>query len=71
MSSLARTLRLWVRIPLQAWLFGVYMRLFCVCAVLCLGRGLAASWSLVQEVLPIVYRSKEKLKIIRHRKSTI
>jgi hypothetical protein len=23
--------------------------LFCVCVVLCLGRGLATSWSLVQE----------------------
>jgi hypothetical protein len=30
------------------------MCLFCVCAVLCLGRGLATSWSLVQGVLPIV-----------------
>jgi hypothetical protein len=38
-------------------MFGVYMCFFCVGAVLCLGRGLATSWSLVQEVLPIVNRS--------------
>jgi hypothetical protein len=31
----------------------VYM-LFCACVVLCLGRGLATSWSLVQGVLPSV-----------------
>jgi hypothetical protein len=30
---------------------------FCVCAVLCLGRGLATSWSPVQGVLTIVNRS--------------
>jgi hypothetical protein len=30
---------------------------FCVCAVVCLGRGLATSWSLVQGVLPPVNRS--------------
>jgi hypothetical protein len=32
-----------VRIPLKSWMFGVYMCLFCVCAVLCLGRGLCDS----------------------------
>jgi hypothetical protein len=31
-----------------------YMRLFCVLVVLCLSRGLATSWSLVQGVLPPV-----------------
>jgi hypothetical protein len=36
------------------WMFGVVMRLFCVCVVLCLGRGLATSWSPVQGVLPSV-----------------
>jgi hypothetical protein len=41
LSSLARTLGSWVRIQLRTWMFGVCMRLFCVCAVLCLGRGLA------------------------------
>jgi hypothetical protein len=46
-------------IPLRAWMLGVYvyMCLFCVCAVLCLGRGLVTSWSLIQRVLPIVNRS--------------
>jgi hypothetical protein len=32
----------------------VCMCLFCVCVVLCLDRGLATSWSLVQRVLPSV-----------------
>jgi hypothetical protein len=41
LSSLARKLGLWVRIPLRTWMFGVCMRLFCVRVVLCLGRGLA------------------------------
>jgi hypothetical protein len=33
----------WVftHLPLRAWVFGVRMRLFCVCVVLCLGSGLA------------------------------
>jgi hypothetical protein len=35
-------------------MFGVCMCLFCICVVLCLGRGLATSWSLVQGVLPSV-----------------
>jgi hypothetical protein len=35
-------------------MFGVCMRLFCVYVVLCLGRGLAASRSPVQGVLPSV-----------------
>jgi hypothetical protein len=39
----------------------VCMRLFCVCVVLCVGSGLATDWSLVQGVLPTVYRNK-KLK---------
>jgi hypothetical protein len=34
------------------------MCLFCVCVVLCLGRGLATSWSLVQGVLPSVKLSR-------------
>jgi hypothetical protein len=40
---------------------GVCMCLFCVYFVLCLGRGLATSWSPVQGVLPTVYKIK-KLK---------
>jgi hypothetical protein len=54
LSSFARKLGSWVRIPLKAWMFGVCMRLFCVCVVLCLGSGLAMGWSLVQGVLPSV-----------------
>jgi hypothetical protein len=35
--------------------------LMCVCVVLCLGRGLATSWSPVQGVLPSVnYQETEK-----------
>jgi hypothetical protein len=52
-SSLARTLGSWVRIPLKA-MDVCYVRLCCVCVVLCLGRGLATCWSLVQGVLPYV-----------------
>jgi hypothetical protein len=49
LSSLARTLESWVRIPLRVWMFGVCMLLFCVCVHLCLGRGLATGWSLAKE----------------------
>jgi hypothetical protein len=34
----------------------VYVRLFCVCVVLCVGIGLATGWSLIQGVLTTVYR---------------
>jgi hypothetical protein len=44
LSSLARTLGSWVRIPLRAWMFGVCMRLFCVCVALCVGSGLATAY---------------------------
>jgi hypothetical protein len=37
------------------------VRLFRVCVILCVGRGLATGWSRVQGVLPSVYRIK-KLK---------
>jgi hypothetical protein len=46
------TLGSWVRIPLRAWMFGVFMRLFSICVALCLGSGLTTGWSLVQGVLP-------------------
>jgi hypothetical protein len=36
----------------------VCVRLFCVCVVLCVGRGFAKDWSPVQGVLPPVYRLK-------------
>jgi hypothetical protein len=39
----------------------VCVRLFCVCVVLCVGSGLATSWSPVQGDIPTVYRIK-KLK---------
>jgi hypothetical protein len=39
LSSLARTLASWVWIPFKAWM-SVCVRLFCVCVVLCVGRGL-------------------------------
>jgi hypothetical protein len=51
---------IWVRIPHKAWMFGVCvcvcvcMRLFRVYSVLCLGRGLATSWSPVKGVLPSI-----------------
>jgi hypothetical protein len=40
LSSSARTLGLWVGIPLEAW--GLVYAFFCVCVVLCAGRGFAA-----------------------------
>jgi hypothetical protein len=38
----------------------VYVRLFCVFVALHLGSGLATGRSVVQGVVPTVYRSKEK-----------
>jgi hypothetical protein len=38
----------WVRIPQKPWIFSMCMCLFCVCVVLCLGRGLATSWTSVK-----------------------
>jgi hypothetical protein len=34
----------------------VWVRLFCVCVILCVGSGLATIWSPIQGVLPTVYR---------------
>jgi hypothetical protein len=42
----------------------IWVRLFCVYVLLCVGRVLATGWSPVQRVLPIVYRIK-KLKSIQ------
>jgi hypothetical protein len=56
LSSLARTLGSWIPNPLKAWM---YMRLFCVCVVLCLGSGLETGWSLVQGVHPSVKNDYE------------
>jgi hypothetical protein len=41
------------------------VRLFCVCVVLCVGRGLATRWSPVQGVLPTVYRIKKLKKAVK------
>jgi hypothetical protein len=38
----------------------VCVRLFCVYVVLCVGSGLATGWSLVQGVLPTVYRLRKQ-----------
>jgi hypothetical protein len=43
LSSLCRKAESWVRILHKAWMFGRCIYLFCVCVVLCLGRGLATS----------------------------
>jgi hypothetical protein len=43
------------------------MCLFCVCAVLCLGSGLATGWSHVQGVLPIVNRSGKRKTARAHK----
>jgi hypothetical protein len=48
LSSPARTLGSWVRIPLKAWLF------VCVYSVFYISRGLATGWSLFQGALPTV-----------------
>jgi hypothetical protein len=45
MSSLARTLGSCVRFPLKAWMF---ICVYSVCVVLCVGGGLATGWSPVQ-----------------------
>jgi hypothetical protein len=66
--SLARKPGSWVRIPHKAWMFGICMCSFCVRVVLCLARGLATSWSLVQRVLPSAKWTKWKKKKTLHRK---
>jgi hypothetical protein len=48
LSSLTRTLGLWVRIPLEAWIS------VCVYSAFVLDSGLATGWSLVRGVLPNV-----------------
>jgi hypothetical protein len=53
--SPARTLESWVRIPLEAWMF---VCVYSVFVLFCIGSGLATGWSLVQGVLPIVYKCK-------------
>jgi hypothetical protein len=55
MSSPAWTLGSFVRIPLEAWMF---VCVYSVFVLFCVGSGLATGWSLVQGVLPIVYKCK-------------
>jgi hypothetical protein len=58
LSSPARTLGSWVRIPLKAWMS---VRVYSLCVFLRVGRGLATVSSPVQGVLQTVYMIK-KLK---------
>jgi hypothetical protein len=51
LSSLARTLGSWVRIPLKVWM---YVCVYSVFVLPCVGSGLATGWSPVQGVLPTV-----------------
>jgi hypothetical protein len=55
MSSPAWTLGSWVRIPLEAWMF---VCVYSVFVLSCVSSGLATGWSLVQGVLPTLYKCK-------------
>jgi hypothetical protein len=68
--SLAGTLGSWVRIPLEAWMF---VCVYSVCIVLCVGSGLATGRSLVQGVLPSVKWSKWKnnLDTVRYKRKDL
>jgi hypothetical protein len=46
----------------------VYVRLFLVCVVLCVGSGIATGWSPVQGVLPTVHRIRKLKKRPRSKK---
>jgi hypothetical protein len=52
MSSLARTLGSWVRIPLEAWM---YVHTYSVFVLSFVVTGLETGWTRVQEILPTVY----------------
>jgi hypothetical protein len=39
----------------HTWSMDVYVRLFSVCVVMCVGSGFATGWSPVQGLLPAVY----------------
>jgi hypothetical protein len=55
LSSLARTLGMWVRIPLKAWM-SVYI--YSVSVVLCVGSGLPTGWSPSKESYRLCNRSR-------------
>jgi hypothetical protein len=65
LSSLARTLGSWVRIPLEAW---ISVCVHCVYVVLCVVSGLEKGWSPAQGVLPTVYRNKKLKKAAKAQK---
>jgi hypothetical protein len=70
LPSFAQTLGSWVRIPLKAWMstlcpfilrsptsgMDICASLVCVCVAQCEGSGLAMGWSLVQGVLPSMWK---------------
>jgi hypothetical protein len=49
----------------------VCVRLFCVCVVLCVGRGLLTGWSPVKEVLPTICRINKLKKGQKSNKRTV
>jgi hypothetical protein len=55
-SSPAETLGSWVRIPLEALMF---VCVYSVFVLPCVGSGLATDWSPVERVLPTVYKIKK------------
>jgi hypothetical protein len=57
LSSLDRRLGSWVLITLEAWLF---VCVYSVFLLFCLGRDLATSWSSVQWVLMIAYTLRNR-----------
>jgi hypothetical protein len=58
LSLPTETLGSWVWIPLEAWMF---VWIYSVFVLSCVGSGLVASWSPIKDVLPTVYKIK-KLK---------
>jgi hypothetical protein len=57
MSSPAWTLGSWFRIPIETWMF---VCVYSVFVLPCVSIGLATGWSLVQGVIPTVYKCKIK-----------
>jgi hypothetical protein len=55
-SSPAQTLGSWVWIPLEGWMF-VYV--YSVFMLFCVGSGLATGWSPVQGIVPTVFKTHD------------
>jgi hypothetical protein len=53
------------------WSMDVFVRLFCVYVILCVGSGLAMGWSSVQGILPTVYRIMKLKNRPRSNKRTV